>query len=130
MSHLHAVIWLDHRNAKVIDFAIDDKHVVTIHHKGGHRPVHHRAGATGSGHAADDAQYYDAVVSAVGDAQDVLVTGPGTAKVGFREHVGHKHPALARRIVGVESLDHPSEGELLAFARKYFKRVDAMHGDR
>jgi stalled ribosome rescue protein Dom34 len=130
MSHLHAVIWLDHRDAKVVDFSIDDKHVVNLHHKGGHRPVHHRAGATGSGHPADDKQYYDAIVGAVGDAREVLVTGPGTAKIGFREHVGERHPALAKRIVGIESLDHPTEGELLAFARQYFKRVDNMLGDR
>jgi hypothetical protein len=130
MSHLHAVVWLDHRNAKVVDFTIDDRHVVNVHHKGGHRPVHHRAGATGSGHPADDAQYYDAIVGAIGDAREVLVTGPGMAKLGFREHVGLKHVPLARRIVGIESLDHPTEGELLAFARQYFKRVDNMLGDR
>jgi hypothetical protein len=28
--------------------------------------------------------------------------------------------------LGAETLDHPSEGELLAFARKYFKRVDEL----
>lgn len=27
---------------------------------------------------------------------------------------------------GVEPLDHPSEGELLAYARAYFKRIDQL----
>lgn len=130
MSHLHAVVWLDHREAKVIDFSFDDKHVVNVHHKGGHRQVHHRAGATGSGHSADDGHFFDAIVTALGDAQEILVTGPGTAKAGFREHVARQHAGVAKRIVGIENADHPTEGELLAFARKYFKRVDNMLGDR
>jgi stalled ribosome rescue protein Dom34 len=130
MSHIHAVVWLDHREAKVVDFSVDEKHVVNVHHKGGHRQVHHRAGSTGSGHAPDDAHFFDAIVTALDDAQEILVTGPGNAKVGFRDHVAKRHAATAKRIVGIETLDHPTEGELLAFARKYFKRVDNMLGDR
>ena len=130
MSHVHAVVWLDHREAKVVDFSVDDKHVVNVHHKGGHRQVHHKAGSSGSGHSADDNHFYDQIVTALGDAQEILITGPGTAKVAFRDHVTQKHAALARRIVGVETLDHPLEGELLAHARKVFKRIDAMLGDR
>jgi stalled ribosome rescue protein Dom34 len=129
MSHIHAIVWLDHREAKVVDFSMDDKHVVNVHHKGGHRQVHHKAGAMGSGHSNDDGHFFDAIVTALDDAKEVLVTGPGNAKVGFREHVAKKHAAFAKRIVGVETLDHPSEGELLAYARKYFKRVDNMLGD-
>jgi stalled ribosome rescue protein Dom34 len=130
MSHLHAVVWLDHREAKVVDFTVDDTHVVNVHHHGAHRKVHHRAGTNGSGHAADDGHYFDEIVTALDDAREILVTGPGTAKVGFREHVAKRHAGLATRIVGIETLDHPSEGELLAFARKYFKRVDNLLGDR
>jgi hypothetical protein len=130
MSHLHAVVWLDHREAKVVDFSVDDRHVVNVHHRGGHRQVHHRAGVVGSGHSTDDAHFFDAIVEALGDAQEILVTGPGNAKTGFHDHVGKRHAGLARRVVGVEPLDHPSEGELLAYARKYFKRVDNMLGDR
>lgn len=69
MSHVHAVVWLDHREAKVVDFSVDDKHVVNVQHKGGHRQVHHRAGATGSGHSADDGHFFDAIVAALGDAR-------------------------------------------------------------
>jgi hypothetical protein len=130
MSHVHAVVWLDHREAKVIDFSVDDKHVVSVHHKGGHRQVHHKAGSIGSGHSNDDGHFFDSVVAALGDAQEVLVVGPGNAKVGLQEHLVKKHPQVSRRVVGVEPLDHPSEGELLAYARRYFKRVDNMLGDR
>jgi stalled ribosome rescue protein Dom34 len=130
MTHIHAVVWLDHREAKVADFNFDEKHVVNVHHRGGHRQVHHRAGATGSGHAPDDHHFFDAIVEALGDAKEVLVTGPGNAKVAFRQHLDRRHPGVAKRVVGIETLDHPTECELLGFARKYFKRIDAMLGDR
>ena len=35
---------------------------------------------------------------------------------------------MQKRVVGVETLDHPSDRELLAYARKYFRRVDSLLG--
>jgi hypothetical protein len=37
------------------------------------------------------------------------------------------HPELARKVSAVEPLDHPTDGELLALARKFFKADDRMH---
>jgi hypothetical protein len=31
-------------------------------------------------------------------------------------------------VVGVESADHPTDGELLAMARRSFKRIDGLLG--
>lgn len=44
-------------------------------------------------------------------------------------HVKHIHshePALVRKVVGVETVDHPSDGQLVAYARKYFLAKDQM----
>jgi hypothetical protein len=39
-----------------------------------------------------------------------------------------KHqPHLGERISGVETLDHPSDGALVALARSFFKADDRMH---
>ena len=54
---------------------------------------------------------------------------PAQAKVAFRHYIDEKHRDVAKRVVGVETLDHPSDGELLAYARKYFVKVDQMLGD-
>jgi hypothetical protein len=49
--------------------------------------------------------------------------GPSTAKLDFSRYL-HKHdPALEARIVGIETVDHPSDGQLVAYARKYFERT-------
>jgi stalled ribosome rescue protein Dom34 len=128
MSHFHSIVWLDHREARVMDFSVDDVHKAVVRHHGGHRQVHHRSGSVGTGHAPEDVKFFDEIIVAVGDAQEVLVTGPGLLKNAFRQHADARHQAWSRRIMGVETLDHPSDGELLAFARKYFQKVDRMLG--
>ena len=128
MSHIHAVIWLDHREAKVIGFSADSVEKAIVRHHGSHRQVHHRSGSVGAGHSAEDAKFFDEIVVAAGDSPEVLLVGPGQAKVAFRHHVDSHRADFARRVVGIESLDHPTEGELLAFARKYFVKIDQMLG--
>ena len=56
--------------------------------------------------------------------------GPGNAKTAFHKHATQHQPALAKRIVAVESADHPSDGELVAHARKHFKAIDRMTPQR
>ncbi len=58
----------------------------------------------------------------------MLLTGPGLVKTALHHHIDQRKPLLAKRVVGVETLDHPGDGELLAFARKYFEKVDRMLG--
>lgn len=128
MSFMHAVVWLDHRQAQVVAFSRSEVDKTVVRNPGGHRHIHHRSGSVGAGHASDDAAFFDEVVAAVGDTAEVLVVGPGTAKTGFRHHVDTHHRRLAPRIVGVETADHPSDGELLAFARRHFQRIDRMLG--
>jgi len=41
-----------------------------------------------------------------------------------------RHPDLAKRIAGVETVDHPSDGELLNFGRRFFRADDRMRSQR
>ena len=55
-----------------------------------------------------------------------LVTGPAHAKTEMIKHISQHDPALMKKIVGVETVDHPSDGQLVAHARHYFKAEDRM----
>ena len=63
-------------------------------------------------------------------AERVLIVGPSTAKLQFVRHA-HKHdPALEPRIVGVETVDHPTDRQLVAYSKRYFaldERVQGRH---
>ena len=129
MSYQHAIVWLDHHEARIIDFSVDAKHVVTVLQQGGQRKVHLKSTVIGSGKAKQDHRYFDEIVAALADTREIVLTGPGSAKIEFSKDLAKRHAGVAKRVVGVESVDHPSDGELLAFARKYFRKVDALLGD-
>ena len=44
----------------------------------------------------------------------------------FAKFLAEKHPAIRTHVEGVESADHPTDGELLDFARRYVKAADRM----
>ena len=76
--------------------------------------------------SAADQEFLHSVAHAVADAGEVLITGPADAKNELVRHIEKHDPALKKRIAGVETVDHPSDGQLLAHARKYFKAADRM----
>ena len=127
MSHYHAVVWMDHAEAHVLHFTPDESEAMVVHADGKHRHIHHHAGTLGSGKAPADLAYFDRIVRSLSDAQQVLLTGPGQEKLEFRKYLDMHAKFLAARIVAVETSDHPTDGELLRQARKYFVAADRMH---
>jgi stalled ribosome rescue protein Dom34 len=119
--HTHAIVWIDHHEARIFHFnrAEVDRLVLKPDHPTRH--IHHKANSIGSGHAAEDHAYLQHVAEAVADAGAVLITGPANAKTGLVKHIEQHLPALKAKIAGVETVDHPTDAELVAHARTYFK---------
>ena len=59
---------------------------------------------------------------------EVLVTGPRTGVADFRHYVEKHRPQSAQHIVAYETVDHPTDRQLVAMARQYFLRHDRMAG--
>lgn len=125
MTHAHAIVWIDSTHATVIDFSWDDEHV---QHVGKMDNPDRRYLHDGSPQAVR--VFHDDVVKAIGNAREVLIAGPGQAKHQLARDLEKRHPKVAKRVVAVEALDHPTDGQLLAHARKSFKRLDALLGDQ
>jgi stalled ribosome rescue protein Dom34 len=124
--HFHAVIWIDHREARIFHFSPTDVERLVVHPEHPTKHIHHKANSIGSGHAAADHEYLHAVVAAVADAGAVLITGPANAKLELIKHIHQHEPLMMKAIFGIETVDHPSDGALVAYARKYFKAADRM----
>ncbi len=90
------------------------------------RHIHHKSNTIGSGHDSLDNGFLHAVAEAIADAGAVLVTGPANAKTELVKHIQHHDPKLMKLILGVETVDHPSDPQLVAYARKFFKAADRM----
>jgi stalled ribosome rescue protein Dom34 len=126
MQSKHVVVWLDHTEAHIIHFNRDDAEANHLK-SAGKQHLHVKAsGSGGSGRAAEDRNYLDGVVDAVKDAEAILIVGPGFEKLALVKHMLKHHHLTAEKVVAVESSDHPSDGQLLAHARKYFVGSDRM----
>jgi stalled ribosome rescue protein Dom34 len=125
MPHFHAVVWLDHAEAHVLHFTAEDVENKLVHGKP-HQHLHHKRGSSDSGHAAEDPAFFKKIVEALDGAQEILVVGPANAKVSFIKYLNEQAYKLLPKVVAVETVDHPSDGQLLAYARKHFRASDRM----
>jgi hypothetical protein len=126
MLHSHAVAWIDAKEAHVFRFNAEDVEKARIRAHSPYRKIHHKAGVIGPGHTHLDRGFLDEIGEALSGVEEWLLVGPGHAKDEVRRHIVEHSPELASRIVGVEAMDHPSDGELLRHARSMFKAVDRM----
>ncbi|MBS0366530.1 MAG: translational machinery protein [Proteobacteria bacterium] len=125
-EHGHVVVWIDHHQARIFQLAADgDGTRIRSSHP--HQHLHHKANSIGSGHAPVDRTFLERVSHALLDSGAVLITGPSGAKDELAAHLARLHPELAARVSAVETVDHPTDGELLALARKFFRADDRMH---
>lgn len=121
MTLFHAVVWTDHQSAQVLQF--DAEQVVTnkiaahTHHTRQH-------GST----VRTEHEFFGEICDSLDGISEVLVTGPHTAVADFHRYADKHRPQIAAHIAAYEAVDHPSENQLVALARKYFLKHDRMTG--
>lgn len=125
-QHYHAVIWIDHHEAKIFHFNATDVESQTLPSNKPSMHIHHRANTTGSGHEALDDSFLHDIVTAVASSGEIMIVGPGNAKTELMKHIAKHDPQLKAKILGVETVDHPSDGQIVAYARKFFHSTDSM----
>ncbi len=55
-----------------------------------------------------------------------MIAGPANEKLELIKFIHHHYPNMMNRIAGAETVDHPSDGALVAYVRKYLKAADRM----
>ena len=125
MSLNNAVVWLDHSKALVIHFDKDASesealktHSTHAHPRQPHADTHAKED--------DNTLFFNDIANALTDSQQILVVGPAEEKSVFMKHLTSKVPAVAEKVKAVETVDHPSDGQLLAYARQYFVTAGGM----
>jgi stalled ribosome rescue protein Dom34 len=120
MSTFHAVVWMDHQEAHVVMF--DREHVEA-------QRIQSRSHHKHQGKADDTAAFFAEVAQALTGTHEVLVTGPGLARNEFCDWYAAHPKSTAAIIVNSIASDHPSDAQLVAMAKQYFKKFDAMAAD-
>ena len=121
MPMFHAVVWLDHHSAQVLQFDAEQVQSQTV------KSHSHPTRQHGS-EVRDQHEFYAQVCTALAGIAEVLVTGGNTGLADFKHYVDKHVPALATRVVAYEPVDHPSEKQLVALGRSYFLKADRMTG--
>jgi stalled ribosome rescue protein Dom34 len=119
----YAAVWLDHREARVFRLGsrIDEVTVRTPRHV--HR--RHPKGESGAKEHPDDRKrFFHELTRSLAEYQHVLLVGPSTAKLAFVRYVHEHNRALESRIDGVETVDHPTDAQVAAFGKRFFKFDD------
>ncbi len=129
--HFHAVVWLDHRLARIIGFNLhDDWHSLQKVESHGPAHIHHKAGVIGSGHEHDAPAYFQSIADALNGVREILISGPAQTKSELVSFLRLHNPEVAVHVVGAEPMDQRSDGEIIEFARAFFKRADRMTPQR
>ena len=122
----HAVIWIDHKEARIFHLhpdATDETAILAPQH---HLHRHPLGPADVRGSAEAARRFFKEVARALEGADALLIVGPASAKLEFFRYLHEHDRHLEAKVVGVESADHPTDGEIIARARSCFARSNRM----
>ena len=120
MSTYHSVVWIDHQEAHVLMF--DREHVKAQRIKS---RSHHKH----QGKSNDLSQLSEETAQALLGTHEVLLTGSGKARDEFRNWCKTHHTAVFQTIAASIASDHPTDAQVVAMAKQYFKKFDQMTVD-
>ncbi len=117
----HVAVWMDGEEARV--FHVRKK---GLDEATGHSPRYcvqrhpkddlARTGTRPEG----DHHFFRELAGPLEHAGRILLLGPSTATLLFLRYLQRSAPEPEARIIGLETADHPSDGEMAAYVRRYF----------
>ena len=112
------LVYIDHEHAKIFKMNVNGPESMDIHH---HVNLLHKNNENEK--KKDFSKLFHDVAKALSGATEILIFGHGIAKDQFVHHLkDHHHEDLAKKIVGVETVDKPTDKQLLDLARKHFAK--------
>ena len=121
MSTFHAVAFVDHHQAQVLQFTSEKVVERKVHE---HKHLTRQHGSN----VRSEHEFFGSVCDSLAGIAEVLVVGGHQGLADFRHYVDKHRAHVAPQIVGWETVDHPTEGQLVALARRFFVKHDRMAG--
>ena len=121
MAFQHAVLLIDHHNAEILQFGAGNVQAEKLH-------AHRRYTRQHGSEVRTEHEFFAQVCDALDGIGEVLVAGGHLVQGDFRHYLEKHRPEVTRQVTGWETVDHPSEAQLLALAKKHFSRVDKLAG--
>jgi stalled ribosome rescue protein Dom34 len=112
------VVFIDLEHAKIFELHPDK---VEAHSMRRHEIRHHGGNEKEKNNQKNEEKFFHQVVGHLASAHEILLIGPGPAKIHFRAHIEKHAHEVGKKVVGVETVDHPTDGQIVALAKKFFK---------
>jgi hypothetical protein len=120
MSRHPTAVWIDHHEARIFraEAGKFDDSTVRKPHQQVHRFPN---GAVEPQHSDCMHGFFQDLARALEGDEPILLVGPSnTAKLQFLRHLHRHEQALEPKVAGIETVEHPADGQLVAYARRYF----------
>jgi stalled ribosome rescue protein Dom34 len=120
-AQTRAAVWLDHHEARIFHVDLDGFDERTLKAPTHHFHRHPKGPSEPHAHPDDEHRFFADVTKALASAEQILVLGPSTAKTQFLGYLQDHARALAGRVVGIETSDHPTDAQIVAHVRSHFR---------
>lgn len=117
---MQTVVWLDRESAKIFDWI----NGVPMHRKIDFAPNPHHHSRPMEDEENRSRKFFRDLAHALQESSRILIVGPGLAKHHFRNHLVEHHPMLLKRVVGCETVDHPTDHQITAFGGDFFEALN------
>ena len=113
------VIWMDHCRAECFalhpDGAFEHTNVVR------HDPDHHTHNHRDEKHPPE--RFFKELARTLHGAGHLLLVGPGLAKDHFKTWLTRHDAQVGKRVIGIETVDHPTAPQIRAMAIQAYKHL-------
>ncbi len=121
---IRAGLWIDHRKAVIVTISehgeetrsIESNVEKHVRYSGG--PQREPEDTRERRFEGELARYYDDVIETLGDAEAILIFGPGEAKGELKTRLEHSH--RGDRILALETVDKMTDRQIAARVREHF----------
>ena len=119
------VVWLDSKEARIFELKTTGIEKSHLDKKG---IDHHRKHKNDIHTDSDAEHFYRDLSTALKAADQLLILGPGLTKNHFKTHLeSHHTTALAKKIIGLETIENVDDEKIMQKAREFFKHYDLFN---
>lgn len=117
-----SVVWIDREHARFFHFSDDrmERKNIKLRHA-----EHHTHARDGLDRDREEPQLFLEAAGELTGSDKILILCPGVAKHHFQTYLAEHQPFVAKKIAGVETVDHPSDGQIAAMAKRFFEKITA-----
>ena len=118
-------IWIDHKKAVIVSASAGGVTAKTLESEVGPHGRYSGPREGGGEKKYEDRhdqhldQYYDEVISELGQPEALLIFGPGEAKLQLKERLS-RSKILSERIVGIETTDKLTDPQIVAKVKEHY----------